>query len=43
MKQKQVASVGLTDAIWTPNGDILCCGSDGTVKFLKRKVKFSGV
>ena len=34
-----VASVGLTDAVWTNRGDILCSGSDGTVKYLRRKVK----
>jgi len=32
-----LASVGLTDAIWTPDGNILCSGSDGAVKYLRRK------
>jgi len=31
------ASVGLTDAKWTRDGDILCAGADGTVKYLRRK------
>merc|ERR1712228_21850 len=34
-----VALVGLTDAVWTNRGDILCSGSDGSVKYLRRKVK----
>jgi len=35
-----VASVGLTDAVWSPTGDIIAAGGDGTVKYLKRKVRF---
>ena len=34
-----LASVGLTDATWTPDGNILCSGSDGSVKYLRRKTK----
>lgn len=34
-----LASVGLTDATWTADGNILCTGSDGAVKYLRRKTK----
>merc|ERR1719373_994833 len=31
------SAVGLTDVQWTPEGHLLCCGSDGSMKFIKRK------
>jgi len=34
-----LSTVGLTDVQWTPEGHLLCCGSDGSLKFLKRKFK----
>ena len=36
-----VATLGLTDAKWTPTGDILCTGCDGSVKYIKRKPIFT--